>query len=1834
MFWFAGFVACGWFGKEPEVPVVTDAEQEAFAELVSGATEGTVGRRTKPRVRLVQDAVTAEAVGQPVGDGVLTFEPAIDGVARWSDPREILLEPAGDLAPGTTYTGSLDLGKLDPANTGKVFRFQFTVLTQALQHRDLGLRALEKSKYAYESVVTTADDADDAAVEQTLRAEQDGKPLAVTWTHATPREHQVTIGGIARSEQPSTLTLTWDPGPIGGGEAVTETVTVPARGAFALTQWRAAREGEQYVELRFTEVLKKDQNLAGLVRVLGMNTKSLRFEIDGSVLKVFSSERWVDGDHTVEVDGVRDAEGRRLPARSVDVSFGPLKPAVRFATDGVVLPSRADLTLPLEVTNVRAVTIEATQVFDDNVPQFLQVNDLGGSRELQRVGRVVWRQRVPVPGGDAGDRPLRIGVDVSELVRRDPHALYRLSVSFQRADIVYDCASASWQPAAAEPPAPDDAWADTRQAQRDASYWDSSEEDSAYWDWHQRDNPCSAAYYRDWGGDHPVEVSKNVLVSDLGLVAKLGNDHELVVAATHLATTAPMEVDLRVLDAQLQEIAVGRTGPDGFARLELSRRPFLVEARADGQIGYVKTDAGSALSVSHFDTGGENVARGVKGWFYGERGVWRPGDDVFLTFVLDDETKKLPKDHPLHFELVGPTGRIVERRTVTQTADGFFDLHTRTPASAPTGTWTARADVGGRVFTTPLEIQAVMPNRLKIGFEFDQKVVTADDRRLKTTLRSRWLHGAKASDLKAAMEVRLLRKATAFPAFPQHVFDDPTMGWVPEQQTLWEGSLDAEGLARIDEPLSVAEGAPGLLSAEITTRVFEPSGAFSVDKTQLDVSPYDRYVGIRLPKGDVARNMLLTDTKHTVDVVTVGPDGKPAGDGDVEWKLYKVGWRWWWEKGEDTTLVDYTGSASHKPIAEGTASVAGGRGKFPFEIKYPDWGRYLLVVQDRGGHRAATTMYVDWPGWAGRPAADNPGGASVLSVSTDKDRLNVGEEFHVSFPTPKGGGRALLSLETGTGVVSTQWVVPTGDTVSVPIVATSEMAPSVYAHVTVIQPHGAANDLPIRLYGVAPVQVEDPGTRLAPAISTADTWSPEATARVQVTEKDGRAMTYTLEVVDEGLLGLTRFRTPDPWPAFYGREALGVRTWDLYDQVMGAFGGVLDGMLAIGGSDEVADTTAKAQPQAKRFPPMVRHYGPFTLGPGETATHEVDVPAYVGEVRVMVIGGHDGAYGSTEKAVTVKKPLMVLATLPRVLGPGETLTVPVDVFALEASVKDVTVTLAAEGPVALAGSATQRLSFASPGERLATFGLRAKDELGIARITATAEGGGQKATQVIELGVRHPGVRQTDVVHATVEPGSVWEQPLRLRGIPGSNAATLEVGRVPPLDLGRHLEMLIQYPHGCIEQTTSSVFPQMLLPAVTELTADQRTRIQSNVKAGIQRLTSFQTPTGGFGYWPGDREANPWGTSYAGHFLLEAERNGYVLPPGLRKAWVAHQRTAANVWTRHTASDDLDQAFRLYTLALAGDPDLAAMNRLREIPDLGTVARYRLAAAYELAGQPEAARKLISGLDGKVRAYRETGDTYGSDLRDRALILETLVALKDPAAPDLARAVSADLSKDRWYATQEAAVALVALSRFGVSQPGTLAFTWSAGSASGTVSSAKAVAKVDLPLDAAGGPVKVSGGQGPLFVELVTSGLPKVGPQSAGASGLSLDVAYENLNGGAADPASLRQGTDVLVKVKVGNETGRNLEELALSQVVPSSWEIFGTSPGKGDGYDYRDVRDDRVYTYFDLPAGQSRELVIRVNAAYLGHTFLAPVAVEAMYDASISAHTAGAWVDVVDAER
>jgi len=1819
---------------------------QQYSKYITAYTSGTVSKKSFIRLQLASQVKTMSDLGVADDRNLFSFSPSVKGKAYWIDAQTVEFRPDEPLKAGEDYEVNFDLGKVTQTEEGlEEFAFDFRVIRPGMSATQDGLVSQNNTSMDYMQLkgeIRTSDQEDPKAIEKALEIDFADK-LKVKWTHRPEsNSYTFTIDSIKKTPSVRNLKLKWSGDPIDADAEGVMEIQVPGVGIFTVLDIKAVQDQEDYALVQLSQPISVAQDLSGLISLSGVS--SPRYTVDRSQVKVYSGDK-LEGNYGVQVSpGIENIEGAKLRVgKTANIVFENRKPSVTIAGSGTIIPNSGKLVLPFEAVNLNAVDVTIIKIYENNIPQFFQANNFKGEYDLRRVAKPVVQKTIRLDEDKALNlhKKNRFTLDLDKLLKTEPGAMYRITIGFRRDYNVYKCAEgeAGGENAEASGSSDDEEY---------YSYSDNIDEDDQFWQlysgsyprgfrWEDRDDPCTRSYYTTdkW-------ASRNVMASNIGLIAKRGNDNSMMVIATDLLTAKTMSgVTLELLDYQRQIIHTIKTDGDGMATFDLKRKPFLLIAKNGDERGYLKLDDGSSLPLSRFDVGGDVVQKGLKGFIYGERGVWRPGDSLYLSFVLEDKLKTLPGGYPVTFELYNPKGQLFKRVINGKPLNGFYVFKTATESTSPTGNWLVKAKAGGAAFSKTVKIETVMPNRLKIGFDIGNAGYLGSGGVSTATLSANWLFGAVGKNLNAKVDVNLNTMKTTFKGYEAYDFDNPTVVFQSQVKTIFEGTLNENGMAKVNTNLNENNTAPGMLKANFTTKVFEAGGGFSIDNFSIPYHVYNSYYGIKTPEGDRLSEMLVTGKDHKVAIVNVDRNGALVkGEKTVSVELYKLQWRWWWQQDDEYAYADFAQNSYNQMIKRDNIVLKGGKGNWTLRVDEPEWGRYLILVRDaNGGHVTGKSVYVDWPGWAQREQASNPTEASMLSFTANKTKYNVGENVVLTIPSGKGG-RALISIENGSRVLKTFWTDTKPGQTQFTFKAEKEMAPNVFANVTLLQPHAqTVNDLPIRMYGAIPLLVEDLQTILKPVIQMADKLKPETESTVTVSEATGKAMTYTIAIVDEGLLDLTRFKTTDAHAVFYAREGLGVKTWDLFDYVLGAWGGNLERILSIGGDGSVNRNLNPAK--ANRFVPVVKYLGPFALGKGGKASHKFKLPQYIGAVRVMLVAGQDGAYGSAEKSVQVKKPLMLLATLPRVIGPGESFTLPATVFATESNLKNVTVQLQTQN-LQVTGSKTQQLLFKQTGEQLAYFEVKAPEMTGIAKVRVIAQSGSEKAVYDVEMDIRNPNPYVTNVVAASIAPGQKWSYSYSPVGMAGSNSATLEVSNIFPVSLKKRLGYLVQYPHGCVEQVTSGVFPQLFLKMVTPLSEQQQAEIGRNVKAGINKLRGYQNTDGGLSYWPGEGASDEWGSNYASHFLLEAEKEGYTLPVGMLDGLIRYLRGKAANWEPNSTNfygGDLSQAYRLYVLALAKRPDMAAMNRLRGFEYLSATAKWRLAAAYQLAGQGDAARSLIKGLEREVKPYTQLAGTYGSDTRDEAMILETLTLLSQNTS-SLLMSVATKLGSDQWYSTQTTAYSLLAVAKVcgknGASNK--LKYTYSLNGKAGQVNTTSYVNSSNL--SDKGTVVVYNTGDRTLFTRLVLQGQPAAGQNNfiaADPNVLDMSISYKLLNGKVLDPSLLKQGTDFYAEVKIKNPGKMGYyEQMALTQIFPSGWEIINTRVNDNESilasspYTYRDIRDDRVFTYFNLRENETVVYKVLLNASYIGRYYLSAAQCEAMYNNTITATEGGKWVQVV----
>jgi len=1811
-----GTVACG-NRKDKKF----EKDLSDYSGIISAISSGAIRRADPIVVVFTKDIVEKELIGKTLEKNPFVFKPEIKGKCSWKSPNTLVFKPEKPLNWNTNYEASLNLEYLLklPEKLEKKLNFSFFTAKKQLKLSYDELRLDEGGNYFLEVYINTSDRFDSHEIEQSLIVEYPHEQLSLKWEHNPETfSHTLSIRNIVREKENSELVLNIKPIDNSYKPSISQySFTIPGTDVFMLSSVKVKESPDQVLEIVFSDLLNMQQDLRGLVSL--DEQKSVKYTIDNNVLKIYPSNT-LSGEFTLNISrSVENKQGKTLQKNySQKINFGRIKPAIRLLGKGVIMPQSQGLILPFSAAGLKAVDLRVIQIFPNNIVAFFQDNDIDETYKwgLNRVGRTIVTKKISLEDKGAEDLTNwnAFSLDLASFIDLEPGSIYNVELGFRKAYSLYEEQASEetdhYLPIDEEMLFPGQSYENT--------YY------NYYYDWRNYENPASQAYFS------PNRfVNRNVFCSDLALIAKMDAKGQMSIYVSNLMTTASEAgVQLSVYDYQNQLLTRAQTDGQGYFRFTPERAPFVLFAQKGNQYAYLKLDNSSAIPVANFDTDGIKAEKGIKAFFYAERDVWRPGDSIYLHLILEDREQQLPEGHPINMEIYNPRGQFVKKILTLRDERCIYPFYFATSKDDPTGNWKVVVKAGTHIFQRGIQVESIKPNRLKIELEIREDVLSKSETSW-AKLKASWLHGTPAANMKAQVSAVLHPYTPTFEKYKDFDFSTPYPRQSSKEFTLFDGQLDYKGEASVTMSFGPGRDFEGYMQARISTKVYE-GGGFSINQRSIPFIASEHFVGLKMNYSYPSWKKLDNDKNHRVEVVSVDEKGNPADLSNIEVKLYDLDYHWWYQSNSNL-LASYAGQTYHNPVYSTKISTNKGKGSFELSNNSQRYGCYLLLVTAPDGHTCGQQIYFGLPWGSGIQKGD----AQVLALVTERDQYKTGETASLSFPAGKDA-RALVTLENGKGILHQEWLDNLEAMNEYRFVTTPDMAPNVYVNIMLIQAYAqTANDLPIRLFGLTSFRVEDEQTRLHPVLDIPDELRPEKEYTIRVSESNKQAMDYTIALVDEGLLDLTNFSTPDPWAHFYAKEALGTKTYDMYNEVLGSFGSRLESMYAIGGSDQEIDYSKK---KADRFVPIVEVLGPFRLQAGKKAEHKIQLKPYAGSVRAMLIAAGRGRYGSMEKSIRVSEPLMLYASLPRTLALGEKADLPLTVFAMDESIKTVRIRFETEGR--LQGSADTLILFDTPGQQDVFFDLKAAGEAGLGIIKLSAVSGREKTQHSIELDVMHNNPPSTEQVFKMLPSGESWQANLSALGVPGTNKARLEISSVLPLNLEYQLSFLNQYPHQCAEQVVSAVFPLIYVLKLLDLSAEKRKEYEQNIKDCIDRLPRYQSMDRGFAFWPGRSVGELWLTSYLTYFMLEAEKAAYLIPSNLKRAGLDYLANGVRRYREYLPDYKAQiQAYALFVLARAGEPEVAAMNRLMKADCLNNQGKWLLASAYAASGMKEAAYKLIDLRDtepGTVSAY-----TYGSVLRDRCYLLQSLMLLGEweQAAP-LALKIATDFSRAGRHSTQTTGFVLSVLSEFclltsATSEAETELYVNGKPQQtrpSGAFTLVDLSYGRDLELDLR----LVNKGKGTVFASLFNQGVKAGMDASEQEKGLALEISYMDQEGKKLNVSKLKQGTNFIVQLRISNKTAFAVDNLALTQMIPAGWEIinerlFGTGSASEDqnNYDYRDIRDDRVNTYFSLGAGKTKVFTLELNASYCGDFILAPVLCEAMYDQTYYARKGGGKVKV-----
>ncbi|HKE47394.1 MAG TPA: alpha-2-macroglobulin, partial [Rhodanobacteraceae bacterium] len=1331
---------------------------------------------------------------------------------------------------------------------------------------------------------------------------------------------------------------------------------------FALASAHAEQyEGQLALFLEFSQPLVGTQAFDTLIAVGGPKGENVEgswaLDEDGKTLRFPYVQP--DASYTVRIKAeLAAADGKTLGSEvAKEVYTGPMLPNAAFASQGSVLPARETRGLPVVSVNVKEVDVEFLRVRDKEIANFFAAYQKNGKRSGYELDpRYGWygRKGKPVAGiADSvySNRFVLSGKDNERTLNYLPiQNVAELSQSGLYFAVM-----------------------------KRAGSFDSEYETSFFF------------------------------VSDIGVHTRAYKD-QLFVHAASLKSGEPLTgVALSVLDAKGETVVAGETDASGNAQLAYALNAEQVLVAKSGKDVSMLPFNQPALDLSDFAVAGRKEAWfDVFGW--SDRDLYRPGETIRLSALLRDHDGNPIKPQPLFLTLKQPDGRPYAEAQLDAKDLNYFEWSREIPADAPTGRWQVefRTDPKSKEATQGLtfRIEEFLPERLKLDLSTAQNVIKPGEA-LKLAVEADYLYGAPASGNRFTARLTLAPDQHPVDAHKDFYFGDPATELPKEAKDVIDEALDEHGKLESDVELGDAAKPTAPVAALLSGSVYESGGRTVTRTLKRTVWPADALVGVRplfeLKDGSDARS------RAGFEVMRSNAAGEMLAGEHLKVTLVREyrDYRWTYDN-ESGWHFDYTDRYEDSETRE-INLAAGQTAKFDVPV---DWGNYRVEIND-----PATGLTTKLPFFAGWSWNDDNRGKEArpdkVKLALDKPSYRAGDTLKVTVTPPQAGPGVLL-VESDHLLYTRNIDAKPGAVFEIPVTKEFERH-DVYVTALVFRGGSAVEKItPARAVGEAFVSIDRSERRIDVAVEAPQQMKPETDLPVTVKAPAlaGKKAYVTVSAVDVGILNITRFARPDANAWFFAQRALGVDAYDLYGRVIESYDGNT-AKLRYGG-----DMALAALPQARRPTAKVLTVDLFSGTVALDAKGEAKValrmPDFNGTVRVTALAFSENQYGGADAETIVRAPLVAEISTPRVMAPGDTAQLTLDLQNFSGGSREFNVKVAADKPLAVA-QGTRKVTLADNAKTTLNFPLTAQEGYGVGKISVLATGGDIKIDRHFELAVRAawPSVmRSSPRSLDKLEPIALGTDTIDGL-LADSVAARLTVSSLPPLPFATALKDLLKYPYGCVEQTTSKGFGSLLLDEKTAenlhvdgLPPDQR---KARVEGAIGRVASMQIPSGHFSMWGGDSYVNELLTPYVVEFLEDARDDGFNVPDDtLQKALKRLNDdllSGGHPYYGYEHSDHLrfaDEAYSGYVLARVNRAPLGTLRALYDNDrgkSLTALPLVQLGVALKLMGdQPRAEKAVEQAFAKKVERPWYLGD-YGSDLRDTALMI-ALVHRYDLAKPD------------------------------------------------------------------------------------------------------------------------------------------------------------------------------------------------------------------------------------------
>ncbi|WP_442110047.1 alpha-2-macroglobulin family protein [Pseudomonas sp. NUPR-001] len=1227
------------------------------------------------------------------------------------------------------------------------------------------------------------------------------------------------------------------------------------------------------------------------------------------------------------------------------------------------------------------------------------------------------------------------------------------------------------------------------------------------------------------------------------------------------------DVNLELLDGEGRVLAQGKTDSDGHAQLPMPPKAETLLAHQGVHTTMLRLNS-AALDLAEFDITGPQ-ANPLQFFVFGPRDLYRPGETVLLNGLLRDQDGRPLKPQPVTVEVRRPDEQVSRKFVWEPSSNGLYQYQLQLATEAPTGRWQLLFDLGGgKKQVYEFLVEDFLPERLALELKGSETPLSPEET-AEIAVNGRYLYGAPAAGNRLSGQAYLRPLREAVPALPGYQFGSITETELSQDLELDEVALDANGKTTLSIESKWSE-ARSPLQLTVQASLQESGGRPITRRLEQPIWPSTRLPGLR---GLFDGEETDSDGPVEFEVLVADRDGNKLGANNLKVRLIRERRDYYWNYSQSDGW-SYNYNEKFLTQSEETVNVkAGSTAKLTFLV---EWGPYRVEVEDPQTGLVSSERF-----WAGYRAQDNADGGAVrpdqVKLALDKPSYGDGATANVTVTAP-AAGTGYLMVESSDGPLWWQEIdVPAeGKTFAVNI-DRKWARHDLYVSALVIRPgERKVNATPKRAVGVLHLPLDRAERKLAVTLTAPEKMRPKQplTVKVQARNADGsvpKQVHVLLAAVDVGILNITDYKTPDPFTGMFGRKAYGADQLDIYGQLIEAgqgrlaslaFGG--DAAMAKGGKRPSTSITIVAQQSM-----------PVTLNENGEGEASVDIPDFNGELRLMAQAWTDEHFGVAEGKTVVAAPLIAELSAPRFLAGGDSTTLALDVSNLSGQAQKLNVRMSTEGQLSLMGAAEQSLAL-NQGQRVTLLmPVQASGGLGQGKVKVEVQGlqlPGETATAFSRewtLGVRpaYPAMLKHYRVALNDQPWSLPEADLA-EFEPDGLEGMLAVSSRPPLNLAEQIRALEAYPYGCLEQTTSGLYPSLYADAATlkrlGISGEPAEVRKRKIEMGIEHLLGMQRYNGSFGLWSSDSEEEYWLTAYVTDFLLRAREQGYAVPAeALKKAserLLRYLQERNLIEAGYSSNGDHSRfAVQAYAGLVLARTQQAPLGALRSLFERRSDARsglplVQLAIALEKMGdKPRSATALQAGLAVERDGRNWLGD-YGSPVRDQALILALLEEnnLASNVVDQRLFQLSDQIAASQWLSTQERN-ALFLAGRGLLNKP---EGQWSARLDSAgelrDLNNSESGLKLEGPLLASPLTVQNQGSE-TLYQQLTLSGYPRNAPAPS-QKGLNIRREYLGMNGEPLNIHALNSGDLVLVHLVLNTNT--YVPDALVVDLLPAGLEL------------------------------------------------------------------------------